>query len=182
MKEPALDLTNAPDILFFFGLAGAGKTYVGQLVGSKAGWMVYDADEDISDEMKYALAHQQPFTEAMRAEYFPRIATKIRSLHQQHCHLIVTQGVYKQRYRDELMQMIPAMEMLCVTSSPEIVRQRLALRPQGISVASAQALIADFEMPTANIRIIENNGDDGDIVRQLNAFYSVSRSQDHATG
>jgi len=178
--KAVLDLSRAPEILFFFGLAGAGKTYVGHLVGSLAGWMVYDADEDISDDMKCALAHHQPFTESMRAEYFPRIAKKILLLHQQYGRLVVTQGVYKQQYRDELMVLIPAMEMLCVSSSTDILQQRLMLRSQGISLDSAHALIADFEIPTPDIRIIHNDGDDENIVQQLNTYYAGHKSDNHA--
>jgi gluconokinase len=178
--KAVLDLSNAPEILFFFGLAGAGKSYVGNLVGSLAGWTVYDADEDISDEMRCALANQQPFTESMRAEYFPRIAKKICLLHQQYGRLVVTQGVYKQQYRHELIDLIPAMEMLCVSSSTEILQQRLMLRSQGISLDSAYALIADFEIPAPDIRMIHNDGDDDNIVQQLNSLYASDVSKKHA--
>ncbi|HSB94870.1 MAG TPA: hypothetical protein VLC91_00365, partial [Spongiibacteraceae bacterium] len=68
--EPALILDNAPATLFLFGLAGGGKSYVGNLIGRLAGWRVYDADDDLTDEMKQALAEHRPFTPPMRDRFF----------------------------------------------------------------------------------------------------------------
>ena len=168
-----LDLTHAPAVLFFWGLSGAGKTHVGQLVSSLSGRFFYDADDDIPDAMRHALATQQPFTDAMRAEYFPRIVQKVQALQQQHGTLVVTQGVYKQRYRDVLLSQVPNMDLLCVTCSPAVLQQRLAARVQGISDASAAALMADFEMPTPSQPCIHNHSDDAEVVRQLNTLYGV---------
>ncbi len=146
-----LDLPVAPSVLFLFGLAGAGKTYVGQLVSTLTGWPLYDADDDISDDMKQALAEQRPFTEAMREEFFPRVVKRIRALQQQYDHIVVTQGVYKQRHRDYLLTEIPGMEMVGVTCSEAVLQQRLSARHQGISADSAAALLADFEAPSAGV-------------------------------
>lgn len=167
----ALVLPAAPPVLFFFGLAGAGKTHVGQLVSRMSGRFFYDADDDISDEMKLALAENRPFTEAMREVFFPRVVTRIRELQQQHKTLVVTQGVYKQRHRDYLLREVPAMAMVCVTCNEALLQQRLAARPQGISSASAAALLADFELPSPGMPVIHNDGDDAEVVRQLCCWY-----------
>lgn len=168
-----LVLPAAPPVLFFFGLAGAGKTHVGQLVSTLTGWPLYDADADISPAMQQALAEQRPFTEAMREEFFPRVVNRIRALQQQHAHVVVTQGVYKQRHRDYLLREIPVMAMVCVTCSEAVLQQRLAGRTRGISPASAAALLADFEPPAPGTPLIRNDGDDADIVRQLTGFYAT---------
>ena len=170
---PALDLSRAPPVLFFFGLAGAGKTHVGRLASRLSGRFFYDADDDLSAEMRLALTEQRPFTEAMRDEFFPRVAQEILSLQRQHVGLVVTQGVYKQRHRDYLRTRVPGMEMLCVSCSPAVLRQRLALRQQGISSSSAAALLADFEAPAPGMRIIDNDADDAGIVQQLNRLYAA---------
>lgn len=170
---PELDISRAPPVLFFYGLAGAGKTHVGKLASRLSGRFFYDADDDISAEMHLALTEQRPFTEVMRDEFFPRVAQKILSLQQRHAGLVVTQGVYKQRHRDYLRVEIPGMEMLCVSCSPAVLRQRLALREQGISSGSAAALLADFEAPAPGMRIIDNDADDASIVQQLNRLYAA---------
>jgi gluconate kinase len=167
-----LDLTHAPAVLFFFGLSGAGKTHVGQLVSRLSGRFLYDADADITDAMRHALATQQPFTEAMRAEYFPRIVQKIYTLQQQYGALVVTQAVYKQQHREALLAQIHDMHLLCVCCNESVLQKRLAARVQGISAASAAALMADFEMPSPSLPCIHNS-DDTEVVRQLNSLYGV---------
>ena len=167
-----LDLAHAPAVLFFYGLAGTGKTHVGQLASRLSGRFFYDADTDISDAMKQALAQQRPFTDAMRDEFFPRVVQRIRSLQQQHGALVVTQGVYKQRHRDYLRHAIADMDMVCVSCSDTVLHQRLAARAQGISPASASALLADFEPPEPGMRVLHNDSDDAALLHQLGMFYA----------
>ena len=50
-----LDIANAPPTLFLFGLAGCGKSYVGNLIGEHAGWHVYHADDDLTDDLDKAV-------------------------------------------------------------------------------------------------------------------------------
>lgn len=169
-----LDLEFAPKILFLFGLSGAGKSYVGNLIGELSGWHVYHADDDLTDEMILALKEQRPFTERMRDDYFPVVVERILALRNKYGHIVVTQGVYKQRHRDYLLQNIPGMEMLCVDASNQFILQRLGRRADGITNASAEALRQDFELPDKYTKVITNQEGTAEIIRQLNHFYSSS--------
>lgn len=169
---PLLDLSQAPSVLFFYGLSGAGKTHIGQLVSQLSGCFFYDADCDISSAMQQALDAQQPFTEAMRDEYFPRVASNIAALQKKHASLVVTQGTYKQRHRDFLQAAITDIDMICVVCEMDRVQAQLQQRDRGISSASAAALLADFEAPRASEKVLHNRGDDADIVQQLNHWYA----------
>jgi gluconate kinase len=173
--DPVLDLSNAPPTLFLFGLAGSGKSYVGNLIGQRAGWHVYHADDDLTDEMKLALAEHRPFTGPMRDRFFALIVDKIRQLQQRHPHLVITQAVYKQQHRDYLLARIPAMELVCVSADDATILQRINRRSDGITIASAAALRADFEAPADGCRTIVNDSDAGAIVRQLNNHYGRFR-------
>jgi len=79
-----LNLKNAPSTLFFYGVAGSGKSFVANLVGDLAGWHVYEADDDISDAMKLALAEHRPFTVEMSGEALGRVSVKIIELQKRH--------------------------------------------------------------------------------------------------
>ena len=106
---PALDLRHAPPTLFLFGLAGSGKSFVGNLIGAHAGWHVYHADDDLTDEMRQALAEHRPFTGPMRDRFFAIVVERIRALQREHPRLVVTQAVYKRQHRDYLLaQKLPA--------------------------------------------------------------------------
>jgi gluconate kinase len=174
MLDPKLDLSNAPSTLFLFGLSGGGKSYVGNLIGRLAGWHMYHADDDLTAEMQQALAERRPFTESMRDEFFVIVLEKILALQQKHSKLVITQAVYKQRHRDYLLTHVPAMEMICVTANETNIFQRIKRRDYGITIESAAALRADFEAPPTDYKIIVNDGDAADIIRQLNRYYGAA--------
>lgn len=171
--KKSLNLKNAPTTLFFYGVAGSGKSFVANLVGDLAGWHVYEADDDISAAMKLALAEHRPFTDDMRDEFFARISLKIIELKKLHPQLAVSQAVYKQKHRDYLQDQIPAMDMVCVTASDQCIFDRITGRNKGISHASAKALRADFEAPPRGGIIISNENSQLEIISQLNAYYSA---------
>jgi gluconate kinase len=177
MQNGNLDLTRAPATLFLFGLAGGGKSYVGHLIGRLSGWFVYDADDDLTDEMKLALAEHRPFTEPMRDRFFAIVVEKILRLQQQHEKLVVTQAVYKRRHRDYLLARIPNIELVCVTADDAVIFQRINKRSDGITIESAAALRADFETATTNCKIIVNNGGAADIIQQLNRYYGANTAR-----
>ena len=170
-----LNLETAPSTLLLFGLAGSGKSFVGDLIADLAGWHVYHADDDLTPEMIDALNKQQAFTQKMRDDYFAYIVENIKSLQKKYPRLVVTQGTYKQKHRDYLLACLEDIELICVESSLELVTQRLRTRKQGISLASATALQQDFEAPGTSTRVLTNNAGKNEIIRQLNAFFAASR-------
>lgn len=170
-----LNLETAPSTLLLFGLAGSGKSFVGDLIAELAGWHVYHADDDLTPAMLDALNKQQPFTQQMRDDYFAYIVENIKSLQKKHPRLVITQGTYKQTHRDYLLASLTDIELICIESSAELITQRLQTRQQGISLASATALQQDFEAPGANTRVLTNIAGKNEIIRQLNAFYAASR-------
>jgi gluconokinase len=166
-----IDLTSAPSVLFLFGLSGSGKSYVGDVIGELTGRYTYHADVDITRDMKLALKESRPFTESMRDEYFPVVVEKILSLRQRYGFLIVTQGAYKQRHRDYLEENISDMEMIYISTSDQLISQRLSARSKGISYASAISIKSDFESPTASIKVITNDGGKVEVINQLHHYY-----------
>lgn len=171
MDSLILNLQFAPPILFLFGVAGSGKSFVGDLIGEQAGWFVYHADDDITNEMRLALKEKRSFTHAMRDQYFPIIVEKILSLQQDHEHLVITQGVYKQRHRDFLSNKIPNMEMIFIDAPDQLISRRLTNRSDGIKSTSAAALRLDFEPPIEGIKTIHNDASSERIISQLNQFF-----------
>ncbi|MDH5361589.1 MAG: AAA family ATPase [Gammaproteobacteria bacterium] len=170
--DNTLQLASAPSVLLLFGLAGSGKSYIGDLMSRLTGWHVYHADEDITEEMRLALAEHRPFTDEMRDRYFSIVVDRIRQLQQKYNHLLVTQAVYKQRHRDYLVSQIPQMELIHVQADEHVIETRLQERAGEASAKSAAALRKDFESPTMDYKVLKNNNGDMAIVRQLNAFYA----------
>lgn len=172
-QSNSLDLPGAPAILFFFGLSGSGKSYVGDVIGRYAGWEVYHADDDITPAMRSALAQAQPFTDEMRTAYFSALKGKILERRRQAPRLVVTQGAYKRRHRNFLLEHVPDMEFVWVTAPDSLIAQRIARRSGGIALQSAAALKADFEQPPAGTKVVRNDGGDHEIIRQLNRLFGT---------
>jgi len=175
LQEEVLDLSRAPSTLFLFGLAGSGKSYIGDLIGELCHWHVYHADEDLTDEMLNALANHQPFTPAMRDVFFDKVSRKILQLQGQHDHLVVTQAAYKIKHRNFLLSCISNMDFVMVDTSDDLIEKRIGFREKGISMKSAKALRQDFERPGADIAVVENNRNRAHIIRQLNSLYASKR-------
>lgn len=154
----------AVPVWFLFGLSGSGKSYVGDVIGRARGWPVYHADDDITPAMRLALAASQPFTDAMRDDYFVLLADRIRARQAQarpDQPLIVTQGAYKQRSRDFLQQQVPGLALIWIDAPDVLITQRLSLRAKGITAGSAAALRRDFEYPAPGcLKIVNDFGED----------------------
>jgi gluconokinase len=153
------DLSAIPHVWFLFGLSGSGKSYVGDVIARHTGWDIYHADEDITPEMKLALAESRPFTIAMRDEYFRLLVQKIRERQRPDRPLLVTQGAYKQHSRDFLQRHITGLQFVWVDAPDQLVVERLKHRLDGISTRSAAALRGDFEPPVDGLCIVNDAGE-----------------------
>jgi gluconokinase len=170
-KQTPLDLCHAPALLFLFGVAGSGKSYIGDLIHRCAGWPIYHADEDLTAEMRQALADARPFTAAMRQRYFDLIRANLRQRLAAAPRLVVTQGAYKEASRQQIVADHPSCALIWVTAPEAVIEQRLTQRTLGISLASAQAIRADFEPPALPGYILMNSKDDEAIIQQLNRWF-----------
>ena len=112
-------------VWFLFGLSGAGKSYVGDVISQQTGWPVYHADIDITAEMKLALTEARPFTDSMRDEYFSQLLEHIKDRQQSDLPLIVTQGAYKQKHRDFLRKHLPQLTFVWVDAPLDMIIKRL---------------------------------------------------------
>ena len=171
MTDNTVFRKDPPSTILFFGLAGSGKSYVADLISEHTGWYVYHADEDITMEMRQALAQHRPFDDEMRDRYFSIIVDKIRALKNIHAHLLVTQAVYKQRHRDFLLSHIPDMELVYVQADDELIEHRLLARNGEVSAKSSSALRNDFEFPSAEIKKIVNDKDGQYILQQWDELF-----------
>lgn len=156
-----------PDIWFFFGLSGTGKSYATDIIAAATGWPVYHADDDITPAMRLALAQSRPFTDAMRDEYFELLVQRLHNRPQSPLPLLVSQGAYKQRSRDYLQQQVPGMALVWIDAPDALIQQRLGHRADGIKPQSAAALRQDFEPPADDCLKIVNNGGQNNILNEF---------------
>ncbi len=160
-----------PSVVYFYGLAGAGKNYVGDIFGSLTGWDVYHADVDLTPDMLQAIEEGRVFTEQMRDRFYAIVADHIKEIRKKNDHIVVTQATYKQRHRDCLMSGIAGMDMVCVTADDARIIDRLQKRGDFITPDYAARMRRDFDPPAAGAKTIENNAGESEIVAQLMRIY-----------
>lgn len=146
-----------PRLLFLFGVSGAGKTFVGDLISSKLGYFHYDLDQDLTPAMRGAIAEKRSFTEDERDEYFEVVRGRVQEMARQHRRVVFTQGAYKERHRDFLRRHIPDLRTIWVKAPLEVVQDRLQTRAGGVSSDYADMIARNFEAPTLGM-VLLNDG------------------------
>jgi gluconokinase len=164
-------LPRAPSVLYFYGLAGVGKNFVGDIAGRLTGRHVYHADVDLTEEMRKAIADQRPFTPEMRDRYYAIVADRIAELRREHGALVVTQGTYKNQHRDYLMSRVPDMDMICVVADDALILDRLRARGSELTPDYAARIKANFEPPAKGAKTILNNAGEDEIAKHLASLY-----------
>jgi gluconokinase len=156
-----------PVVFFLFGLAGAGKSYVGDLIAKHFNLEVYHADADLLPEMREAIKQKQAFTDRMRDRYFEVVAKKINERIKTGDSLVVTQAAYKKRHRDYLAQQVQDIKFIYIKSPDELIFSRLLKRGDHVTADYAQVLRVNFEAPEDSAATILNVGSDSDLIEQF---------------
>ncbi|MBX7145318.1 MAG: adenylyl-sulfate kinase [Oligoflexia bacterium] len=162
-----------PEVIFLYGLAGAGKSFVGDLVSHVFGWDLYHADQDLTPKMRQAIAEKRLFTPEMRDEYFQIIAKKIRAIKRGAVPLVVTQAAYKRQHRDYLRQTLPSVEFVCISAPLELIVERLRQRGDFVCPDYAHSMLVNFEPPLAGEKVLVNQSDQAAILDQFRYWYGL---------
>ena len=146
-------------LLFFMGLAGAGKTFAGKFVADRLGFPCYDLDQDLTESIRLAVANGSPISEEMIVDYYRVILERIAALRQEHPRLVVMQAAYRCRCREMVTAANPDVQFVWVQASVPTIVRRLCARGDEITPEYAMAMMKDFE-PPSDALVVVNEGDD----------------------
>ncbi len=158
---------NLPSLLFFFGLAGAGKTFCGNLISERLGYHCYDLDADCTPIMREAIATGTPFTDVMRDEFFGIVSRRIGELKQRYSKVLVMQAAYKERHRALVASEHPGLALVWVDAPDELITRRLQARGDAVSAEYATKIRANFQPPSAGARLINDVADQEQILQRF---------------
>ena len=163
-----------PPVLFVFGLAGAGKTYVGNLIGEYSGATVYDLDQDITYEMRAAIQAKKLFDDTIRDNYFAVVKKRIGELKNLHNPLIVMQAAYAERHRQMLSDAHPEMKFLWVHAPDEAIVARLKGRRDDVTPEYAAQMKSYFEEPVDKaLKLLnETSSSRSELISQLKKLFN----------
>lgn len=154
--------------IFLFGLAGVGKSFLANYISKKYAYFAYEGDEDITEDMKQAIKNNSHFTNEILDDFFKIVSEKIVKLQKEHSHIVVSQGLYRNRHRQYLKKQIPELELVWLKADEGTLLERLKSR-MGLEVSAdyADKIKKNFELPTLDVLEIENNGNFLDIENKL---------------
>jgi gluconate kinase len=163
-------------IKFLFGKAGSGKTHIGVVAGRDYGFHFHDADQDLPESFRQAIAAGGGVTEKMRQEYLESMIATIRRLAAEHANLCVSQALFRDRMRLRIREAVPAVEFVWVDAPDDVLWGRLEAR--GGHIASrpyAQMVNKLFEAPTVPHARFINDGNAGRFAEQMMTIFGESR-------
>ncbi|MFA6081185.1 MAG: AAA family ATPase [Patescibacteria group bacterium] len=153
--------------IVLFGLPGTGKSYVGKIFKKYFHYYFYDGDEDLTPEMKAAIKTKTVFTDQMRNVYFKILISKIQGLSKKHKKLVVAQTFIKEKYRRQLIKVVPEAKFILIETKKQIREKRLVDRiDYPLDLQYARMMERNFEKPKIDIQIIMNNKDGENIIKE----------------
>ena len=160
-------------VLLLFGMSGAGKTYLGELISSRLGYFHYELDRDLTPAMRAAIAAKRSFTEQERDEYFEQVVVRMQEILTQHPKTVFTQGVYKERHREALRRRIPGLETVWVQAPQSVIQNRLQRREGGVPPDYAEMITRNFEVPLAGRTLVNDEICSEELLRRFKALFGA---------
>ena len=153
-------------ILIFFGKTGAGKNFVAKLFAREFDYDWYDADIDLTPEMIYAIKHHLEFTVEMRGQYFEVVERRVKDLLRVAEKIVITQGLFKNINRHDLMKIFPLAKWIWVDAATSIIEARVCKRNNLVTPEYARQINEYFETPDFICYKILNNQSEAEILAQ----------------
>lgn len=145
-------------LLIVFGLPGAGKTYVGKLLKDEFDFYFYDGDNDLTDEMRQALKDKKLFNDSMRDVFFQNLINRLLQLDKTKKRLVVAQTFIKEKYRNQLLKVLPHTIFILVQTKKALREKRL-LQRNDLDQDYVKSMVKLFEKPTIKHFQIANDTD-----------------------
>ncbi|MGE5606460.1 MAG: AAA family ATPase, partial [Bacteroidota bacterium] len=144
-------------LVIFFGKTGAGKSYAAKMFAEEFGYYFYDADLDLTDEMREAIVSGQVFTDGMRSRYFEIIQGKTKELLKLNLKVALAQGFFKNKNRSKFSEAFPFAKFIWVDADDLVLEQRILERNSSVTLEYARKINQLFEPPDFSCEKLFNN-------------------------
>src|SRR5689334_345638 len=132
------------EIVVLFGLPGAGKTFVGEVIRERYGFYFYEGDRDLPDEMKDRIRESLPIADDFRDKFFRRIIYNLQK--NKESKIVLTQTFIKEKYRQWILDTFPGAKFVFIEASDTVREQRLKKRDD-LNLVYAKKMTTLFEKP-----------------------------------
>ncbi|MBI3980610.1 hypothetical protein HY345_01290 [Candidatus Microgenomates bacterium] len=161
--------------LIIFGLPGAGKSYVGEILKNHYHLPLYDGDDELPREMKKALFNKTRVKEKMRRKFFEALMTKIEELLSAKKDFVFMQTFLKDHLRRKIYHQYPFLKFLQIEAEDVLREKRYVSRQDfNLGLSYLRQTCALFEKPTIPVIKIDNNTEGPDnLIKQLNTIFGI---------
>ncbi len=108
------------------GVAGCGKSSLGQAVAGRLGWRLIEGDDYHAPDSVRKMREGIPLTDADREGWLDRLG---QLLAQESTGVVLTCSALRRAYRDRLRAAVPGLRFAFMTIDPDTARGRVAARP-----------------------------------------------------
>jgi gluconokinase len=115
-------------LVVLMGVAGSGKTTVGQALAHELGWSFADADDFHPPANVAKMSAGIPLDDTDRAPWLAAIRNHLQRARRRDESAIVTCSALRERYRHALLDGVSGVTLVHLKGSPELLRARLVAR------------------------------------------------------
>jgi gluconate kinase len=156
-------------LLILFGLPGAGKSFAGRLLRDRFGYYFHEADDDIPDDYKRAVAAGQVVDDDRRDTYHRRLLDRLAELQSAHPRLAIAVPLLRDRHRRWIQERFPQAKFILVQCDHARWQARLdSRRTHTVGLDYARKIISLYEPPTIPHVLLDDTAEGpAELERQL---------------
>ena len=141
-------------VILVMGVAGSGKTTIGQLLAKELGWSFIDADDVHPPANIKKMSAGQPLNDEDRAPWLAALRQRIEDCLARSENAVVTCSALKQRYRKVIVVDPQKVKIVHLHGSPELLRSRIAGRKgHFMSASMLDSQLASLEPPVNALKL-----------------------------
>ncbi len=160
-------------IIVVMGVAGSGKTTIGEQLAAELDWNFIDGDRLHPPDNIKKMRSQQPLTEIDRAQWLDRIETRLRAISASSGAAVLAASVLRRSHRDRLQSGANEIQFVYLKGDFEQIKARLEQRTDhffGSDLLASQFEI--LEEPESAI-VIDISLEPVEIVRKIRKALAV---------
>lgn len=157
-------------LLILFGLSGAGKNFVGEILANEFDYHYWDADTEMPQKMQEHVLKRNLFTQNMRDEFTKIIIDKIAKLERQYKKIVISQALYQERNRYQIVSAYSHAKLIHIKATTKNIFYRLQQRNDWIDHIYAEKISHFFENPKHPDTVVVNDSNATEVISQLQDF------------
>lgn len=154
-------------IIILFGVTGAGKTTVGQLLAKELGWKFYDADAFHSPDNVEKLRQGISLTDEDRRPWLAYLRKAIGEWIAREENVVLACSALKESYR-QYLRVSDAVRFVYLKAEPALIENRLEKRSDHfLNPVLLDSQFDTLEEPKGDVIIVNVNKSPSEIVREI---------------